>query len=141
DGWPHRRLRPQHDVLCRVPIGDARKWIIGAADSTAGETSSPEDAEKKSSLRAWVWSYLDGAWERLDARHIYPGQTILVDAAAGGYDQRVGFTGKSGWVPAEAEHARGSIDPVDAAAIADEQDDLSEGGDGSNRQYNTIATH
>jgi CRISPR-associated endonuclease/helicase Cas3 len=87
-----------------------------------------------------VWSYLDGDWERLDERHIYPGQTILVDARAGGYDVTVGFTGKPGTVPVVDAHAR-VLAPADAADGADEQDELSEGLGHATRQYKTIATH
>ncbi len=139
---PHRRLRPAHDALCRVPIGDARKWLVaGASKSDDGESGGePGDGTKKASPRAWVWSYLDGEWERIEERHVYPGQTILVDASAGGYDVQVGFTGKPGKIPVVAEHARG-IEAADAADAADEQDELSEGVGDSNRQYKTIATH
>ena len=140
---PHRRLRPAHDALCRVPIGDARKWLVaGAGKSDDGESAAgePGDGTKKAPPRAWVWSYLGGEWERLDERHVYPGQTILVDASAGGYDVQVGFTGKPGKIPVLAEHARG-IEAADAADAADEQDELSEGIGQSNRQYKTIATH
>lgn len=140
---PHRRLRPAHDALCRVPIGDARKWLVaGTGKSDDGESAAgePGDGTKKAPPRAWVWSYLDGEWERLEERHVYPGQTILVDASAGGYDVQVGFTGKPGKIPVVAEHARG-IEAADAADAADEQDELSEGVGQSNRQYKTIATH
>lgn len=144
---PHKRLRPAHDALCRVPIKDARDWlgfkkgngsVQGAAESKADE---PGDGLKTASPRAWVWSYLDGEWAPLEARHVYPGQTILVDKGAGGYDKEVGFTGKSGAIPEVVkEHARG-IEGADAADAADEQDELSEGIGQSNRQYKTVATH
>lgn len=140
---PHPRLRPAHDALCRIPVGDARKWLAtGARKSDGGESAmaEPSDGTRKAPPRAWVWSYLDGEWERLEERHIYPGQTILVDAGAGGYDVNVGFTGKPGKIPVLAEHAHG-IEAADAADAADEQDELSEGVGRSNRQYKTIATH
>lgn len=140
---PHRRLRPAHDALCRVPIGDARKWLVagaGTSDDGESEAREPGDGAKKAQVRAWVWSYLDGQWERLEARHVYPGQTILVDAGAGGYDGKVGFTGKPGKILVVREHQLG-IEAADAADAADEQDELSEGGGQSNRQYKTIATH
>ncbi|MEW5826296.1 MAG: DEAD/DEAH box helicase [Candidatus Latescibacterota bacterium] len=141
---PHKRLRPSHDALCRIPVGDARTWLLGAGAreddaETPGEGSN-ERTKKKAPPRAWVWSYLDGAWERLDERHIYPGQTILVDARAGGYDVSVGFTGNLGTVPVDAAHAR-AMAAADAADAADEQDELSEGVGDASRQYKTIATH
>ncbi|MBI5482126.1 MAG: DEAD/DEAH box helicase [Deltaproteobacteria bacterium] len=137
---PDARLRPAHDALCRVPIGDARKWLVpGSGKTDDGESAAKEagGGSRNALPRAWVWSYLDGEWERLDKRHVYPGQTILVDAGAGGYDVQVGFTGKPGKkIPVVAEHAR-AVQAADAADAADEQEELSE----SNRQYKTIATH
>ncbi|MBI4728139.1 MAG: CRISPR-associated endonuclease Cas3'' [Acidobacteria bacterium] len=141
---PHGRLRPAHDALCRVPIRDARKWLVAGAGKTDDRESAANEAgdgSTKAPPRAWVWSYLDGEWERLEARHVYPGQTILVDAGAGGYDVQVGFTGKAGkTVPVVAEHVRG-IEAADAADAADEQDELSEGLGDADHQYKTIATH
>jgi len=138
---PHRRLRPAHDALCRVPIGEAREWLgFKKGKGREHDDAEPGDGSKKAPPRTWVWSYLDGEWERLEERDIYPGQTILVDASAGGYDVQVGFTGKPGKIPVVAEHARG-IEAADAADAADEQDELSEGVAQSNRQYKTIATH
>jgi CRISPR-associated endonuclease/helicase Cas3 len=126
---PHRRLRPSHEALCRVPVGEAQKWLLAG------------DGDKKAAPRAWVWSYLDGAWERLEERHLYPGQTILVDQRAGGYDVEIGFTGNARHVPpVVAQHAQ-VVGPVDAADAADEQDELSEGIGDASRQYKTIATH
>jgi len=141
---PHARLRPSHEALCRIPVRDARKWLlVGGSDDDAGETppEAPSSRPKKVPPRAWVWSYLDGAWEPLDERHLYPGQTILVDAGAGGYDVKTGFTGKAGSsVPVEDTHAR-AVGAADAADAADEQDELSEGIGDASRQYKTIATH
>jgi CRISPR-associated endonuclease/helicase Cas3 len=141
---PHPRLRPSHDALCRVPVGDARKWLL-AGQQDADDGQSPMSAEltggsKTARPRAWVWSYVEGDWKRLEERHIYPGQSILVDVAAGGYDVRLGFTGKAGTIPVELQHAR-AMDAADAADAADEQDELSEGLGDSRRQYKTIATH
>lgn len=141
---PHLRLRPSHDALCRVPVGDARKWLLaGQQSDDDSQLPMPEESTggpKKMRPRAWVWSYIEGEWERLEERHIYPGQTILVDAAEGGYDARVGFTGKPGAVPVEPHHAR-AMDAADAADSADEQEDLSAGLGDSRFQYKTIATH
>lgn len=140
---PHRRLRPAHDALCHVPIGAARKWLFAGAGKTDDGDSTTEagGGSRKAPPRAWVWSYLDGEWERLDERHVYPGQTILVDARVSGYDVDIGFTGRPGrMTPVVAEQARG-IEAADAADAADEQDELSEGVGHSNRQYKTVATH
>jgi CRISPR-associated endonuclease/helicase Cas3 len=140
---PHRRLRPAHDALCRIPVGAARKWLLGDGgrdDDWGTALQESQDRSRRAHPRAWVWSYLDGDWERLDKSHVYPGQTILVNAREGGYDVRVGFTARSGTVPVSAGHAR-TIGAADAADAADEQDELSEGIGVGSRQYKTIATH
>jgi CRISPR-associated endonuclease/helicase Cas3 len=139
---PHPRLRPTHDALCRVPVGDARAWLLPSGQSSEDTQAEGDHAAQANSSRprAWVWSYLDNDWERVSERHVYPGQTILVDAAAGGYDPAIGFTGKPPAVSVELGHAR-VVDATEAADSAEEQEDLSEGlGDGS-RQYKTITTH
>jgi CRISPR-associated endonuclease/helicase Cas3 len=141
---PHARIRPSHDALCRIPVRDAKRWLVGSTTSRGDEDESSGEAgsgtKRRVRPRAWVWSYLDGEWERLEERHIYPGQTILVDATAGGYDVDDGFTGKPGTLPVEASHARG-VAAADAADAADEDDELSEGVGDARRQYKTIATH
>jgi CRISPR-associated endonuclease/helicase Cas3 len=141
---PHLRLRPAHDALCRVPVGEARSWLMAAGERSAEEGEPEQEhsvaGSQKARPRAWVWSYLDGNWERLEDRHIFPGQSILVEASAGGYDIRIGFTGKPNTVPVEVGHAR-AMSASDAADEADEQEELSEGLGTSDRQYKTIATH
>ena len=141
---PHLRLRPAHDALCRVPVGEARSWLVASGERSAEEGEPGQEQSvagpQKARPRAWVWSYLDGNWERLEDRHIFPGQTILVEASAGGYDIRIGFTGKPGTIPVEVGHAR-AMSASDAADEADEQEELSEGLGTSDRQYKTIATH
>ena len=141
---PHLRLRPAHDALCRVPVGEARSWLVATGERSAEEREPEEEksvsGSQKARPRAWVWSYLDGNWERLEDRHIFPGQTILVEASAGGYDVRIGFTGKPGTIPVEVGHAR-AMSASDAADETDEQEELSEGLGTSDRQYKTIATH
>lgn len=141
---PHRRLRPSHHALCRIPVGDAKKWLLGGAGGDDTREASIEESSLRSKSgrpRAWVWNYLDGTWERLDERHIYPGQTVLVDAGAGGYDVTIGFTGKSGPPPPIKDmHAR-AVAAAEAADAADEQDELSEGLEEAKRQYKTVATH
>ncbi len=150
EGSPHQRLRPAHDALCRVPVGDARKWLLaGERSAEDGQPPAEEslDGSKKARPRAWVWSYLDREWERLEERHLYPGQTILVDRAAGGYDcgspgrAPVGFTGKTADVPVVERHHASAPAPVDVADEADEQEDVSQGIGNAGRQYKTIATH
>jgi len=139
---PHPRLRPAHDALCRVPVGEAREWLFPGEQSADDGQSGDEagSVSKKARPRAWVWSYVDAVWQQIQKSDVYPGQTILVDANAGGYDIHIGFTGQAGSVPVEPGHAT-VMGASDAADSADEQEDLSEGLGDSSRQYKTIATH
>jgi CRISPR-associated endonuclease/helicase Cas3 len=139
---PHPRLRPTHEALCRVPVGDARAWLFPGGNSSEDVQGDgdPGAVARKARPRAWVWSYLDNGWERVAENHLYPGQTILVDAAAGGYDIAVGFTGKPGVVPVEEGHVR-VVEPAEAADSAEEPEDLSAGLGDSAWQYKTITTH
>jgi CRISPR-associated endonuclease/helicase Cas3 len=139
---PHPEFRPAHDALCRIPVGEARAGLVPGGQSSEDTQSETDGAAlaKRARPRAWVWSYLDNDWERVAERHVFPGQTVLVDAASGGYDANVGFTGKPGFVPVEVGHARVVV-ATEAADSAEEQEDLSEGLGDSSRQYKTITTH
>jgi CRISPR-associated endonuclease/helicase Cas3 len=138
---PHPRLRPSYEALCRVPIYEVRKWLLGRQRGDADQPLGEESSGPSKRARAWVWNYLDGEWEPFQERHIYPGQTILVDASAGGYDEVIGFTGKAGPPPLVVDAHAHVIGAVDAADAADEQDELSEGIGDARHQYKTIATH
>ncbi|NLF18992.1 MAG: hypothetical protein GX595_17315 [Lentisphaerae bacterium] len=90
---------PCREELCPVAIGDARKWL----------------AEGGAKGHAWVWEYLDGQWRRCRPDDIYPGQTILVDASAGGYDRDFGWTG----LPADKPEPLACTATQDALSEAD----------------------
>ncbi|MGQ4808076.1 hypothetical protein NKDENANG_01443 [Candidatus Entotheonellaceae bacterium PAL068K] len=70
--------RPVRDELCAVSIDDFRDFL----------------KNRKGNL-AWVWNALDGAWQRLEDTDLRPGLTLLLDVAAGGYDQHRGWDSKS----------------------------------------------
>jgi CRISPR-associated endonuclease/helicase Cas3 len=70
-----RESEPQRHELCRVSIGDAAKFF-----------------SKKEKLRAWRWNPLDEKWEPAGSPR--PGAIYLVDAATGGYDDSLGWTGE-----------------------------------------------
>lgn len=126
-GPPPRQLRPGRDALCPVPFAKARAWLCGK-----GRT-----LQKKRS--AWVWSYLDGAWREAEARDLYPGQTVLVDANFGGYDWVEGTQQGYGWSPVATA-------PVPIVALCEpsaaQEADASEEDDSlSALPYRTIGTH
>ncbi|MCA9627048.1 MAG: CRISPR-associated endonuclease Cas3'', partial [Myxococcales bacterium] len=124
EGPPSADLQPHRSELCSVPVERARAWLLG----------SPNDP---GAIAAFVWDYVSGSWVRLRYGSLYPGQTILVGAAAGGYDVDTGFTGVSA--------KRGSVVPTLAhppeltsetrADLASARDDVSV------YPYKTIATH
>ncbi len=69
---PAQQPAPAAAELCRVGIGAARGFLKGKP--------------------AFVWDALDRTWRKLDESRIYPGLTVMLDASAGGYDPRLGFS-------------------------------------------------
>lgn len=94
------------EELCPVPIGDARKWIL----------------QGSAKARAWVWDYLDGCWRKAAPDDIYPGQTLLIAKAAGGYHVDYGWTGDAGHrdFATEPNIVVGKQKKADADAASDE---------------------
>jgi CRISPR-associated endonuclease/helicase Cas3 len=66
---------PCREELCRVSIGDAKKFI-----------------DKTKTTRAWQWNSLDERWQ--ESSHVRPGGVYLIDSASGGYDDELGWTGE-----------------------------------------------
>lgn len=87
--FPDRKLRASRGALCPVPFLKARDWLCGK------ETSTTKAARLKSGMRAWVWDWLDGSWRIVERSDLYPGQTVLVAAECGGYDEEVGWSSDS----------------------------------------------
>lgn len=90
DGRPrHDDAAPHPDELCPVSLEAFREFV-----------------KKMSPKRAWQWDVLEGQWRLVHANsagqapgYLAAGQTYLVDAAAGGYDPRLGWLGKAGTTP------------------------------------------
>lgn len=104
-------VRPSREELCAVSIGRAKAWI---------------EALRKRKLPVYVpdplWRKGDRAdlppgWRRLDGEP-WPGVTLLVDAAAGGYDPAVGFIGETSENP---------VMPIKAAPPDQTETDQEEG--------------
>lgn len=64
---------PRREELCRVSIGEARRFF------------------DKKTTRKWQWNALDEAWQKVG--HARPGWVYLIDSLAGGYDDELGWTG------------------------------------------------
>jgi len=71
--------KPQHNETVSVPIGGAREGPKGIRDYLA------------SGGKAWKWDPLDSQWQEVDSNDIYPGMTLLLDAACGGYSHDTGW--------------------------------------------------
>ena len=111
-----RRVR--REELCSVPVGDFRKFAV--------------DAKRRT--KVWRWDFLDGEWRPVvDGNLVYPGQTYLVHAKAGGYDSETGWIGTQATNYVEPRELTES-DVTDDSAYDDEG--LSEA-----EQWQTIAEH
>ena len=58
---------PVRDEICSVPVEDLKDHL------------------KKAKTRGRIWNHADGQWQEISANEIFPGQTIMLDSAAGGY--------------------------------------------------------
>ena len=90
--------RPQEAELCRVSIGQMKKFI-GALKRMRDK--APNRAEH---LHAFRWDRLEGRWQALATPR--PGQVILLSVHAGGYSKVLGFTGET------AKKGRGGVEEV-----------------------------
>ena len=124
-------VRPSRDELCAVSIGKAREWI---------------DALRKHKLAAYapdpqwrgdekVTATLPPGWRPLGGDSPWPGMTLLVDVAAGGYESARGFVGAA---------SRASVDPMPPPLPSDDTDsdrqDQDDGSGGFARAV-TLADH
>ncbi len=100
DDWPRAdEPRPRRVELCNVPVGQFRPFLTGE-------------------VVGFVWDHLDRKWARLDLRQLRPGLTVLLPETAGGYHERLGWTGDpTDRVSPVAEE--GSRPPPEEAAESD----------------------
>jgi CRISPR-associated endonuclease/helicase Cas3 len=70
---PPDASEPSRDELCPAPIGQTKEFL------------------KRKGVRAWRWDGLAYQWQSIRADEVFPGLTIWVDAASGGYDPIMGF--------------------------------------------------
>jgi len=68
--------RPAREELCSVPVGQFRDFM-----------------QKDKTPDVYIWDHLDGKWQRLDAKQLRPGIVILLPESAGGYSEKLGWTG------------------------------------------------
>lgn len=116
DGEPSVELsEPGREELCRVSLVSARDFISKLGKVSAKLRSGSEKAASRAGhMCAWRFDPLERTWEVV--RRVVPGQMLLLHPEAGGYDNRLGWTGDvslevaPGEIPAEstAENAYGS---------------------------------
>ena len=73
DGPTSEEATPFSGELCPAPIGNAKKLL------------------RRKGVRAWVWDTLLAQWRAVDKDSVFPGMTLMLDAACGGYDPEKGF--------------------------------------------------
>lgn len=78
---------PQRDELCPAPIGGAKELV------------------KRAGERAWRWDALVKQWSNVGPGDLFPGLVLWIDAAVGGYDDKLGFDASS----------KAPVEPVKAA--------------------------
>ena len=98
--------QPHAGELSAAPIGRARDWLKKVRGKRSGDLVFVRDPQRRSAVGSageappgWR-PFRDDPW---------PGMTLLVDTAAGGYDESIGFTGDPKHVPTPV---------ADAAALA-----------------------
>jgi len=123
---PPEDYKPHRSELCAVPFLKARDWLCERGKS-----------QLKSTKRAWVWDWLDGAWKRATREAFLPGRIVCIAADSGGYEHERGFNADANSpVPMIESNA---VDPAtEALAEADDQQD---GEQLSFNPWKTIACH
>ena len=91
-----RTSGPTRDELCSVPVAGLRDFL------------------RKAKRRGRVWSHADGQWQEVYANEIFPGQTVMLEGAAGGYSTVRGWDVESGGKVETAGGTRAANDSHDA---------------------------
>jgi CRISPR-associated endonuclease/helicase Cas3 len=94
---------PQRDELCPAPIGGAK------------------DLVKRAGERAWRWDALIKQWRSMVPGDLFPGLVLWIDAAVGGYDDKLGFDA-SAKTPVEPVKAATTIGPFGPEGLGDDPD-------------------
>ena len=88
DGPTPEEAAPFSGELCPAPIGNAKRLL------------------KRKGVRAWVWDTLLAQWRAVDKDSVFPGMTLMMDSACGGYDPDKGFD----------PTAKKTVEPVSASS-------------------------
>ncbi|WP_419948235.1 CRISPR-associated endonuclease Cas3'' [Candidatus Palauibacter sp.] len=105
--------KPNSAELCAVPIGAAKKWIklVSGRGSHFFYVRDPQWRPSKgrpgSAPAGWI-PLREPPW---------PGLTVLADVRAGGYSDRLGFTGNRKNVPSPVDSGAGSVTETGGSTI------------------------
>ena len=66
--------KPIYSEIVSVPLG-----------------KSINDYLKNNERQVWRWDFLDNRWMQVQSRDVYPGMTLMLDAAQGGYSPQIGW--------------------------------------------------
>lgn len=94
---------PERDELCPAPIGGAKELV------------------KRASGRAWRWDALVKQWSSVGPGDLFPGLVLWIDAAVGGYDDKLGFDASSK-APVEPVKASATIGRFGPEGLGDDPD-------------------
>ena len=113
DGPTSEEAAPFGGELCPAPIGNMKQLL------------------KRKDVRAWVWDTLLAQWRAVDKDSVFPGMTLMMDSACGGYDREKGFD------PA----ARKTVEPVPASSGQEADRAIDNDEDTTSRVRVSLAKH
>ncbi|WP_031429482.1 CRISPR-associated helicase/endonuclease Cas3 [Methylomicrobium album] len=73
DGMRPEQSQPDRAELCPVSISQIKSHL------------------KNKDIAAFAWDTVEGSWKRVGPNNVFPGQTLLLRAQDGGYDNELGF--------------------------------------------------
>ena len=104
---------PSREELCPASIGNVKKLLA------------------RKGVRAWVWDTLLAQWRPVDKDSVFPGMTLMLDAACGGYDPEKGFD----------PEAKKTVEPVPASSGQEADRAIDNDEDTTSRVRVSLAKH
>ena len=104
---------PSREELCPASIGNVKKLLA------------------RKGVRAWAWDTLLAQWRAVDKDSVFPGMTLMMDSASGGYDPEKGFD------PA----AKKTVEPVPASSGQEADRAIDNDEDTTSRVRVSLAKH
>jgi len=115
EGPGENELKPIHSETVSVPLF----------------SKSLNDYLKSGERKLWRWDHLDNRWMEVNLRDIYPGMTLMLDAARGGYSPQIG------WDPSSKE----TVDVIQDKISREPEEGQSSDFLSTGRKWVTLAEH